>query len=269
MAAVFVADGAIEALPVEQAREANRAETARLAGTGPDLWRVGDETVEGVPVRVYEPRDHAGTLVYLHGGGWVLGDLETVDAVCRRVADESGARVVSVDYRLAPEHPYPAAVEDALKVTRAVDADAVGGDSAGGNLAAVVARHLRDRIKLQLLIYPVTDANAEWAAEPFGLNAADMRRFWELYGADPTHLDASPLLADDFSGLPPVYMVLASHDVVRDEALAYAAALARAGVPVTVNEVPGTIHGFWRYQTLAIARRTAREAALALRAAIG
>ena len=148
----------------------------------------------GVPVRVYEPEDARGTIAYLHGGGWVMGNLESVDAVCRALASASRARVVSIDYRLAPEHPFPAALQDALSATRAVEADVVAGDSAGGNLAAVVARHLPAQLKLQLLVYPVTDAALNTPSytefdERFGLTAASMQRFWRLYlngGDGPT-----------------------------------------------------------------------------------
>ena len=206
----------------------------------------------------------------------MLGSRESVDAVCRALAGEARVRVVNIDYRLAPEHPFPAALGDALDATRAVDADVVAGDSAGGNLAAVVARHLKDRLKLQLLIYPVTDAGINTPSyreldERFGLTAASMRRFWNLYldGADGFDPDASPLRAPDLSGLPPAYVLTASHDVLRDEGEAYAAALERAGVPVTLNRVEGTIHGFWRWQTTAISRRAVRDAGAAVRSALG
>ena len=262
-------------VPVEQARASHMAETEHLAGEGVPVARVGDETVAGVQVRSYEPEDARGTLVYLHGGGWVLGNLESVDAVCRTLADESRARVVSVDYRLAPEHPFPAGLQDALNVTRALEADVVAGDSAGGNLAAVVARQLRERLHLQLLIYPVTDAGVNTPSyaefdERYGLTAASMQRFWRLYldGADGLQPDASPLRSE-LEGVPPAYVITASHDVLRDEGEAYAAALERAGVPVTLKRVEGAIHGFWRWQTTAIARATAREAASAVRSALG
>jgi acetyl esterase len=206
-----------------------------------------------------------------------MGGLDSVDAVCRALANASGARVASIDYRLAPEHPYPAAVEDALAAVRALEGDlAVAGDSAGGNLAAVVARRLRERIKLQLLIYPVTDAGVNTPSftefsERHGLTAAAMQRFWNLYlnGADGLHPDASPLRADDLAGVAPAYVVTASHDVLRDEGEAYAAALERAGVPVTLKRLDGTIHGFWRWQTTAIARQAVAEAGAAVRAALG
>jgi acetyl esterase len=213
-------------------------------------------------------------VLYLHGGGWVLGDLESVDAVCRALANASRARVVSVVYRLAPEHPFPAALEDALAAADAHQPDVVAGDSAGGNLAAVVAR--KRRLKLQLLIYPVTDAGVNTPSYGefdgrYGLTADAMRNFWRLYlnGSEGLHPDASPLRADDLSGVAPAYVVTASHDVLRDEGEAYAAALERAGVPVTLNRVEGTIHGFWRWQTTAIGRRAVEQAGAAVRSAIG
>jgi acetyl esterase len=263
-------------MPVEQARAAHLSETEALAGEGPALAHVEDGEAGGVPVRIYTPEGARGTIAYLHGGGWVLGSRESVDAVCRALANASGARVVSIDYRLAPEHPFPAPLDDALNATRAVEADVVAGDSAGGNLAAVVARHLKDRLRLQLLIYPVTDAGLDTPSyreldERYGLTAASMRRFWNLYldGADGTHPDASPLRAPDLAGLPPAYVITASHDVLRDEGEAYAQALQDAGVPVTLNRVDGAIHGFWRWQTKAISRQAVRDAGAAVRSALG
>lgn len=263
-------------VPVDLARAAHLAETEHLAGEGPAIAGVHDDTAGGVPVRIYEPEDARGTIAYLHGGGWVLGNLESVDAVCRALANESGARVVSIDYRLAPEHPFPAALDDALAATKASNADVVAGDSAGANLAAVVALRLRDQIKLQLLVYPVTDAGVNTPSysefdERFGLTAAAMQRFWGLYldGAEGLHPDASPLRATDLAGAPPAYVLTASHDVLRDEGEAYAAALERAGVKVEHVRREGAIHGFWRWQTTAIARDAVREAGAAVRAVLG
>jgi len=238
---------------------------------------VRDEELGGVPVRIYEPADWSGSVAYLHGGGWVMGNRESVDAVCRALAHASRARLVSIEYRLAPEHPFPAALDDALAAVGALDGDLViAGDSAGGNLAAVVARKLPGRFKLQLLVYPVTDAGVNTPSYGefdgrYGLTAASMRRFWGLYlngarGLDP---DVSPLRADDLDGAPPAYVITASHDVLRDEGEAYAAALQRAGVPVDLRRVEGTIHGFWRWQTTAIARDTVQEAGAAVRSALG
>ena len=159
-------------VPVEQARQAHLAETQRLAGEGPAVAHVEDTTAAGVGVRIYTPEDARGTIAYLHGGGWVLGSRESVDAVCRALAVEAQARVVNIDYRLAPEHPFPAALDDAVDATRAVEADVVAGDSAGGNLAAVVARRLKDELKFQLLIYPVTDAGIDTPSyREFGASA--------------------------------------------------------------------------------------------------
>jgi acetyl esterase len=266
-----------ETVPVEQARAAHLGETEYLAGRGPEVARVRDTTAGGVPVRVYEPEDARGTVAYLHGGGWIMGSVDSVDAVCRTLADEARANVVNIDYRLAPEHPFPAALNDALDAVRALEGDLViAGDSAGGNLAAVVARRLRERFKLQLLIYPVTDAGVNTPSyaefdERHGLTAAAMRRFWNLYlnGSEGLVPDASPLRATDLEGVAPAYVLTASHDVLRDEGEAYAAALERAGVPVTLKRAEGTIHGFWRWQTTAIGRAAVREAGAAVRAALG
>jgi acetyl esterase len=224
-------------------------------------------------VRVYTPDGARGTVAYFHGGGWVLGNLDSVDAVCRQLALAAQAEVVSADYRLAPEHRFPAALEDARAV--AAQADAVAGDSAGGNLAAIAARHHRDRLKAQLLIYPVTDAGvntpsfAEFAGG-YGLTAAGMRRFWELYldGADGLQPDASPLRATDLAGLPAAYVLSAECDVLRDEGEAYAAKLGDAGVPVTLDRRAGALHGFWRWQTTAYARAAVADAGAWLRAAL-
>jgi acetyl esterase len=275
-----------EDVPVEQARAGHLAETAQLAGEGPEVHAIRDITLPGpggpIPVRIYEPDQARGTIAYLHGGGWVVGTLDSFDAVCRALAVASGARVASIDYRLAPEHRFPGGLEDALAAVRALAADepelVIGGDSAGGNLAAVVARRLRAEIplKLQLLIYPVTDAGvntpsyAEFS-EGHGLTAAGMRRFWNLYldGADGLHHDVSPLRATDLEGVAAAYVLTAEEDVLRDEGEAYAAALERAAVPVTLNRRGGTIHGFWRWQTTAIARDAVREAGAAVRASIG
>jgi acetyl esterase len=259
-----------EDVPVAQARAGHEAETDELAGTGPDV-RSDDAELAGVPARIYTPPDARGTVAYFHGGGWVVGSPRSTEAVCRALALASGATVANVDYRLAPEHPYPAAVEDALAATRALRPDVVAGDSAGGNLAAVVARHERS-LKLQLLIYPVADAGLNTPsyrefADGYGLTAAGMKRFWELYldGADGTDPDASPLRATDLAGVAPAHVITAESDILRDEGEAYAGRLEHA----TVVRVPGSIHGFWRWQKAsALARRTVEEAAAAIRAAL-
>jgi acetyl esterase len=258
----------VEDVPVAQARAGHDAETEELAGFGPDV-ETEDAELAGVPARIYRPPDARGTVAYFHGGGWVVGSPRSTEAVCRALALASGATVANVDYRLAPEHPYPAGLEDALAATRALEADVVAGDSAGGNLAAVVARHVRT-LKLQLLIYPVTDAGLNTPSyrefgDRYGLTAAAMRRFWELYGADGLHPDASPLRAQDLAGVAPAYVITAEYDVLRDEGEAYAGKLENP----TLVRVPGTIHGFWRWQKAsAVARRTVEEAGAAIRAAL-
>lgn len=257
-------------IPVEQARQAHLTETRVIAGEGVPVDRVFDDEIAGVPVRVYETAGARGTVAYLHGGGWVMGDRDSVDAVCRALAVEAGARVVSIDYRLAPEHPFPAALNDALNVVRALEGPlVVAGDSAGGNLAAVVA--LKLPVALQLLIYPVTDAGlntpsySEFDGD-YGLTAASMARFFKLYldGASGLDPDVSPLRAD-LTGAPPAYVITASHDVLRDEGEAYAAALPDA----QLHRIEGTVHGFWRWQTTETARATVRDAARAVRHALG
>ncbi len=260
-------------VPVNQARAAHAAETEALAGEGVPVDHVRDDEIAGVHVRIYEPADAHGTIAYLHGGGWVMGNCDSVDAVCRALANEARARVVSIDYRLAPEHPFPAALDDALNVVNALEGPlVVAGDSAGGNLAAVVARKRRD-LALQLLIYPVTDAGLNTPSysefPEHGLTAAAMARFWKLYGVDGTDPDAAPMRAEDLEGVAPAYVITCSHDVLRDEGEAYAEKLRGAGVPVTHVRVEGVIHGFWRWQTTQIGRDTVHDAAQAVRAALG
>ncbi|MFC5187572.1 alpha/beta hydrolase [Actinomadura harenae] len=263
------------------------------------LPHVGDLDVPGpggaVPVRLYRPVPRAAgplpALVYLHGGGWVLGGIESVDAACRDLAAETGCAVLNVGYRLAPEHPFPAAVEDAWAVVEDLarrpgrfgarpHAIAVAGDSAGGNLAAVVALLARDRgVRLvhQLLVYPVTDTSgdtASWAAygEGYGLDASTLRRFAALYraDADPADPRLAPLRAPDLSGLAPATVITADHDILRDEGEAYARRLAAAGVPVAGRRYPGTIHSFFLLPDMFEAGVEARAFAVRrLRAAFG
>jgi acetyl esterase len=269
-----------ETVPIATMRAAHATETELFAGEGPDVAHVEDGTLDGpggaIGIRTYRPDGARGTVAYFHGGGWVVGDCDSVDAVCRALALAARATVVNVDYRLAPEHPFPAAVDDALAAVRAVRADAVAGDSAGGNLAAVAAQRLRGELAYQALIYPVTDAALNTPSyrefgDEYGLTAAWMARYWELYldGADGARPDASPLRAEDLAGVAPAYVLTADHDVLRDEGEAYAAALGRAGVPVTVDRVPGTVHGFWRWQAKsALARAAAGDVGAAIRAAL-
>jgi acetyl esterase len=221
-----------------------------------------DHDADGVPVRVYRPAGgERAALVYLHGGGWVLGGLASHGPLCQTLAARSGQAVVAVDYRLAPEHPYPAAVEDAWTAFRwahaRFDRVAVGGDSAGGHLSATVARRARDAglaVALQALVYPATDYGGEWPSYREyttgpAFHAAEMRWFWEQFLDDPSRAgepDCSPLRGDDLSGLAPALVLTAEHDPLRDEGEAYAQALREAGVPVTLHRYDGLIHGFLR-----------------------
>ncbi len=243
-------------VPVEQARAGHEQETQVLAGPGEEVGAVEDVEIAGVPARVYTPLEPSGgTVAYFHGGGGGVGSIESFDTACRALANASGAMVVSVGYRLAPEHPFPAALEDCAAVTRALDAPlAVAGDSAGGNLAIAVARRLRDSITGTALIYPVTDGGLNTPSmrdfkERYGLTAAGLERYWNLYldGADGFQADASPLRADDLGGLPPTYVLTAEFDVLRDEGEAFVKKLEAAGVDVTHRRFDGTIHGFWRW----------------------
>jgi acetyl esterase len=280
----------------QQARARIRAGAAATAGPRRSLPAVGDLAIPGpagtIPARFYEPPgaglEKRPLIVYLHGGGWTIGDLDTCDGVCRFLAASTPAAVLSVGYRLAPEHPFPAAVEDALAAFRwaAVDnsrlgADpdriAVAGDSAGGNLAAAVSLLARDedgpRPTMQALIYPVTDAvggqqSRDAFADGFLLTRADMDWFERHYlppAVDRTDPRVSMLRAADLSGLPPAYVTTAGFDPLRDEGEAYAERLREAGVPVTLRRHPGLIHGFANMTAIS---PTARAAMLEVAAAI-
>jgi acetyl esterase len=249
----------------EQAR-AQLAARKRVPGRA--LYRIYDGAVPAsrrtVPVRVYLPEpDAAGTIVYFHGGGWVMGTLDSFDNVARELAFHSGARVVSVDYSLAPENPYPAALHEAVAAIGWAAEQfpgeplAVAGDSAGGNLATVAARKIVERntadIAVQLLMYPVTDSDATRASYleeppvPTLLSRAEMNWFWDHYVPDPAARqsgEVSPLRAESLAGMPPTVMILAGHDPLRDEGLAYARRLEDHGVPVELTMFDGMCHGF-------------------------
>jgi len=263
-------------LSPKDARQLFRETRPASTPTPPEIGSVQDLTADGplgpIPLRVYRPaRVPASTplaaLVYFHGGGWVIGDLETHDVLCRQLTAESGVSVVSVDYRLAPEHKFPAAVDDAWAATRwtvahagelGIDAGrlAVGGDSAGGNLAAVVALLARDQrapvIGLQILLYPVTDLAAETRsyrdfAEGYLLTLDGMRWFGAHYlntRDEAADWRASPLRARSLAGLPPALIVTAGFDPLRDEGEAFAARLRDAGGRVDYVCYGGMIHGF-------------------------
>jgi acetyl esterase len=230
-------------------------------GSVEDLLVPGGE--DDRPARLYRPASEGPhpTVVYLHGGGFVIGDLDTHDQTCRRLCVDVDAVVLSVDYRLAPEHPFPAGIEDAIAATRwasgqrlgGEDRLAIAGDSAGGNFAAVVAQTVPDLLTAQLLIYPAVDAFGDYPSRHanesgFGLEVAEMLWFHGHYsgGADiaPDDPRFSPYRADSFEGQPPAVVAVAEFDPLRDEGVAYAAKLADAGVPVDLASYDGMIHGF-------------------------
>lgn len=231
--------------------------------------------------------------MYFHGGGWVLGDLDTHDGFCHALAKTSGCLVVSVDYRLAPEHRFPAAVEDAYAATKwvadnavAIRADrgrlAVGGDSAGGHLAAVVALMARDRsgprIDLQILIYPITDCNFDTPSylenqDGYMLTRNLMQWFWNHFienEVDARHPYASPLQASDLSNLPEALIITAEYDPLRDEGEDYGQKMAAAGVNVRVSRYPGMMHAFVRMLArLDAARDALKEVSEMMQAVFG
>ncbi|QRG69230.1 alpha/beta hydrolase [Brevibacillus choshinensis] len=255
----------------------NRERTAglqALSGEPKPLAKVESRMipVEGgeIELRIYTP-EGPGTFplfVYFHGGGWVIGDVETVDTVCRNIAHESECVVASVNYRLAPEHKFPVPVEDCYTAVQWVsehaqeingDASrlAIGGDSAGGNLAAVISQLAKERtgpaISLQVLVYPVTQVGCDTESyrengEGYFLTADSMQWFFQQYlNADEEKSDVrvSPLLAADLSGLPPALVITAEYDPLRDEGEMYAERLKQAGVPVELTRYDGMIHGFF------------------------
>ena len=261
-------------MSVAQARELILGMVA-LAGEPESVARVENRTVPGsagqIPVRIYTPVGTAPfpVLVYFHGGGWVIGNLDTHDGICRSLANRVGCLVVSVDYRLAPEHTFPAAPEDCYAATRwlaehagSLGGDkgriAVGGDSAGGNLAAVVALMARDRggpkLAFQLLVYPATDTDFETRSyrensEGYFLTRADMVWFWNHYAPrdeDRRNPYAAPLRAASLRGLPPALVITAEFDPLCDDGNAYAARLREDGVPVRLSQQDGLIHGFFQ-----------------------
>jgi acetyl esterase len=264
---------AYHTLSPKEARQLFRETRPASTPTPPEIGRVKDLVTDGaIPLRVYRPAgvpDSARlpAYVYFHGGGWVIGDLETHDVVCRQITAEAGVSVVSVDYRLAPEHKFPAAADDAWAATRwtvthaaelGIDGErlAVGGDSAGGNLAAVVALLARDAgapaIALQVLLYPVTDVAAESPsyqdfADGYMLTRDGMRWFIAHYLSkreEAADWRASPLRAPSLAGLPPALIVTAGFDPLRDEGEAYATRLREAGVRVDAVCYGGMVHGF-------------------------
>jgi len=257
-----------------------RAQADGLAEKGemdaPEVARVQDGTLSGpngpIPFRRYWPMGATAktlpTLIYYHGGGFVIGTLETHDSTCRRMCNVSGLQVIAIDYRLAPEHPFPVPVDDAVAAFKHIAANAaafdtqadklaVGGDSAGGNLAAVICQVQKQSggamPSFQLLIYPATDNHSESASrrelgDGYFLTTALMKWFFDHYapkGVDRTDPRISPLFTRDLSGLPPAFVLTAGFDPLRDEGKAYAERLMQAGIKVTYTNYPGTIHGFF------------------------
>jgi acetyl esterase len=289
---------ALTSMSVEEAR-ANMRNLTSLRTSVEELPRVENRTVPGphgaIPVRIFASRTTPSlpVLVYFHGGGWVLGDLDTHDGTCRTLAKQIDGIVVSVDYRLAPEHKFPVALDDCYAAATwvaenaaAIGADprrvAVGGDSAGGNLTACVALRARDegkpRLVHQLLVYPVTDASFDTVsyrdnAEGYFLTRADMQWFWNHYlrgTEDASNPYASPLRSTDLRGLPSATVITAEFDPLRDEGEAYAKKLKDAGVPVDVKRYDGVIHGFFSMgDVLAKGKVAMAHATEALRKAFG
>lgn len=242
-----------------------------LFGVGPELETVANHTIaDNIRVRLYQSQcsQSAPAVMYFHGGGWVIGNIDTHDSLCRRLAKFSDCHIISVDYSLSPEARFPTALNECHAATQHVvehasdfgiiaDRVAVAGDSAGGNLAAAVAlksiRQSHPLIRLQVLIYPViarafdTESYLQFA-EDHGLSRATMQWFWRQYMGDQAETDlASPELADSLEGLPTAHLVTAEYDVLRDEGEAYAARLQNAGVPTTTRRYDGNLHGFLHF----------------------
>ncbi len=255
-----------------------------LMGKRPKGVVTEDRTVEGIPIRIYTPVT-TGTerplVIYFHGGGFVFGDLRGGDWMCGTVAHDLDAVVVSVDYRLAPKHPFPAGVDDcyAVLVWATTHADELGadarklgvmGESAGGNLAAVVTLMARDSrgpvILHQALLYPSTGAGDTESrranADAFILTAADMKKFGELYGGDQDDWRVSPIKAQSFAGLPSTLIEVGGHDPLHDDGVLYAEALRAAGVEVQLIEFSAMPHGFLNFP------RFARDAGPAMAAVV-
>lgn len=282
-------------MPIDAARAMFRV----AQPTRPDIavGNVNDRSISGrngsIPIRIYTPKGSGPFPVTMmfHGGGWVIGDLETVDAQSRQVSNQVGCVVVAVDYRLAPEHRFPAAAEDCYDATiwayensTHLNADptrlAVAGDSAGGNLAAVVAQMARDQegppLVFQLLVYPVTKGDEFKTdsyrdnAEGYMLTAESMHWFWNHYtdASERSNPYASPLCASDLSNLPPALIQVAEFDPLRDEGIQYADALSAAGVDARSRCYDGFIHGFFsHFDTVPPTRVAMDDACTALRQA--
>ena len=287
-------------LSPDQARAAFKKFCQFAGPEGVPIGKVEDIETTGteVPVklRIYTPvaagSEGLPAILFYHGGGFVIGDLDAYDALCRSLANESGCRVVAVDYRLAPEHKFPAAVDDAFSALKWVEAHAsdigidanriaVAGDSAGANLAAVMTQMVKEKggpkIGFQLLIYPIASMNGQTRSQQqFGagyfLDLATVDWFRAHYvpqGVDIADVRLSPLAATDFRGLPPAYVVTAGLDPLHDEGAAYAAKLKEAGVTVKHMDYPSMVHGFFSMQGLVpLAREAVAAAAGAVKEAL-
>jgi len=280
--------GVVPPVPIPEMRALMKKRTARLAAEPPAVGHIANMTMEAngcrVPVRVYTPPGAVGRskpgYIYCHGGGFVVGDLDMVETICRTICRDADVVLVSVDYRLAPEHPFPAGLDDTLAVLHwikkqgaeiGIDTSrlAVGGDSAGGNLAAAAAQTWiaagETSLRFQVLVYPVTDLTCSQPSYTdlgtgFPLTKDRMAFYIKLYLKDPqeaSDVRASPLLAHSFKGLPPALVVVAGLDPLVDEGIAYARKLREAGIDAEVAEVPDHPHGFlgWTRDTKA-ARET-------------
>ncbi|MGF1426888.1 alpha/beta hydrolase [Kitasatospora sp. LaBMicrA B282] len=284
-------------LTVDQARAADLAAVLAEAGEPEPVARVTESAVPGpggpLPLRIYRAAGSGPqpVLLYLFGGGWTLGGLDTGDAICRALTNAAGCTTVSVGYRLAPEHPFPAALEDCWSTARWLAEHAaelggdphrlaIGGDSAGGNLAAATTLLARERsgpaFRHQLLVYPNTDQFADTPSrrentDPLLFNHRSVDWYRSHYLADPAHGHdplASPLRAADLSGLPPATVITAEYDPLRDEGEQYAERLRAAGVPVEATRYAGMVHGFFAMAGVLDDGRTAlAQAARRLRAA--
>jgi acetyl esterase len=292
-------DPQVEAYLAKTPPRPTSVDERRAATRATRVIEVVDLTIPGsdgeIPLRLYTPPGPRPlpVLVYFHGGGWVTGDLDVTDSFCRIIAEWTPCLVVSVNYRHAPEDPFPAAMNDAYDAaawvaaniaTRQGDPSRIGvsGSSAGGNLAAAVALRARDeggpRLVLQHLVYPVLDSGMGTGSyldndEGYSLTAEAMRWYWDVYvpnADDRKNPYASPTHAADLSGLPPAYIQTAEYDPLRDEGEAYAASLEAAGIPIVVKRYDGLIHGFMsNHNEFDAAKLALIESATQLRAMFG
>lgn len=285
---------AAEAPPLDEQTVADRRAgyqaLSAFGGEGPAIDEVSDSSIAGVPVRTYRNAGAVGIFLFVHGGGYTIGDLDTHDPICRQLCVESESTVISIDYRLAPEHPFPAGIDDAWAVLQAVAADrggygtsatdriVVGGDSAGGNFSAVLALLARDaniELAAQLLVYPAVDSEDDSPSMTengtgYILTAETMQWFGDQYAADAADWRASPLRAASHAGLAPALVITAQYDPLRDQGALYADKLKAAGVDVTHTNYDRMVHAFFQFgpivaQGAAAVTQVAEAAKAALR----